>query len=571
MPNTPNSPRLPALWGLLCSIGLLTAPLPAVGETAGTGVVTLRWAGASPIEVEQSLVRPAEVAIAPLPGVASMVSRSEPGVATVVVTLRPGADPYAFSQALVGSPAWQALPDEADSPSLSMLHSAPVALSYALEGDIDQIQLGAIHDTLVRDALRALPGVAEVRTCGVVGEQVRVRCDAARLAAYGLTPDAVWKALGGAGVRTGPGASDIETLADMTLRPAGAAGPSLVRLRDVAEISTALAQPNGLCRWGDRPAVCGWVAIAPGAPRDEVLAAVTARLAALASQLPPSVRLHAVSVPADGVERAIGFRVRVPGGGWRGEAARSDVASRLLDIAERIPSVVRTSLRFDGAGDWGLLLSYDEPPPSWSQVIRAFLREPGLSVVPDPAHHPPAFRLRVLGEDLDQLTEVADGLERELREVPGVQTLDVVGREQQPTLRFHLDRDRLARYGLVQADVARQLRAGLKGDAAWPSLPFDGRRRLRFSAGGPAGRPRDFRALEAILLRTPAGAEVPATALASFEQAVEPLRLLRKDGQRFVELRGWAAEEASLLWRMRLRVHLSHRVVLPPGVRLGWE
>ena len=157
--------------------------------------------GASPAEVEQRLTYPMERLIEEIPGVDHVYSTSSPGLAMVVVRFRVGLDvQQSLTQVYTKLYAHlDELPPGASPPLIKLrsIYDVPV-LALTLSGPgYDGYQLRRVADTL-QDIIRRVPQVSDVGIIGGEPRALEVRLQTARLAAYGLAPETVARAIGAA-------------------------------------------------------------------------------------------------------------------------------------------------------------------------------------------------------------------------------------------------------------------------------------------------------------------------------------------------------------------------------------
>ena len=135
----------------------------------------------------------------------------------------------------------------------------------------------------------------------------------------------------------------------------------------------------------------------------------------------------------------------------------------------------------------------------------------------------------VYGPDYAGISKVAQGLEARLRTNHDLVDLDTSVESDSPREIMVVDRERAARLGLNQADIAQALRAALSGDDA--TYLMDGRSkyavpvRLRLSAGDQANVDQ----LLALRVRAASGALVPLSEVVHVQSASWEKTILHKD------------------------------------------
>lgn len=179
----------------------------------------------------------------------------------------------------------------------------PPALYVTLTSEAYALaDLGAVAGDLVRQQLMALPGVADAAVVGAPLPVLRIAFDAARLAAYGLTPQDAQQALQGAGVAVGAARSTgaaaeftllwsrdqppPEDLAALVLATVNGAA---IRLADVAAIELGVEPAGVTARYQDRPVVAVRIEALPASGPLAVATAVCRALPAVRSAMPAGI------------------------------------------------------------------------------------------------------------------------------------------------------------------------------------------------------------------------------------------------------------------------------------------
>jgi cobalt-zinc-cadmium resistance protein CzcA len=183
-------------------------PIDAVPDITNVQVqINTQAQGYSPLEVEQRITYPVEVALAGLPHVENTRSLSRYALSQVTVIFEDGTDIY-FARNLINERLQQAkaqMPDgiEPDMGPIStglgeIFHYSVHADSKALQSNgepYDAMALRTLQDWIIRPQLRLVPGVVEVNTIGGYEKQFHVTPDPTQLLAYGVTFDDLVKAL----------------------------------------------------------------------------------------------------------------------------------------------------------------------------------------------------------------------------------------------------------------------------------------------------------------------------------------------------------------------------------------
>ncbi len=300
---------------VLASIGLGLAAVALTPREEEPQIVVpmvdvfVQMPGATPAEVEQRVTRPMERLLWEIPGVEYVYSTSSPGQSMVVVRFRVGEPEEAALVRLNQKLAANAdrIPPGAMGPlvrvrSIDDVPILAVTLSSARYGD-DQLRTLAAQ---LRDAVAEVPDVSGVTIIGGRPRQLSVTIDPARLAAHGVDPAAVQRALAGANARNtvaGPVAGarvsglevgrHLASVDDVRHTVITSAGGRPLLVRDVADVVDGDAEPTAYVRYqsrasGAEPAVTIAVAKRKGTNAIDVGHRVTAKLETLRGTLIPA-------------------------------------------------------------------------------------------------------------------------------------------------------------------------------------------------------------------------------------------------------------------------------------------
>jgi cobalt-zinc-cadmium resistance protein CzcA len=176
--------------------------------------------------------------------------------------------------------------------------------------------------------------------------------------------------------------------------------------------------------------------------------------------------------------------------------------------------------------------------------------------------------VKIFGPDLEVLQEKATEVERVMASVRGVADLDVEHQFGQPQLRFEIDRDAIARYGLAVADVNAAVETAVGGKAVTRFL--EGARvfdvRVRYVA--PARESR--RALEELPVNTPDGRIVPLGSLVRATSAEGASRISREANERRIAIKCSVRGRDQGGFVGEAQRAVEREVRLPPGYRMTW-
>ena len=193
---------------------------------------------------------------------------------------------------------------------------------YALvdrTGRHDLAQLRSIQDWFLRYELKTVPGVAEVASIGGMVKEYQVVLDPQKLAAYGITHEAVTEALKRGNQESGGSVLEmaeaeyivratgyLKTLDDFRSVPLKTVGGVPVTLGDVATVQIGPEMRRGLAELNGEGEVAGGVIVMrQGKNAREVIDGVRTRLEELKKSLPPGVEVVTTYDRSGLIDRAI--------------------------------------------------------------------------------------------------------------------------------------------------------------------------------------------------------------------------------------------------------------------------
>ena len=281
--------------------------------------------GLSPVEVENQVTYPMEVAMLGLPRTTGVRSISKVGLSVVTVTFEDDVDLY-FARAQVQQrmqDAMMSLPEGAE----PMLGPPATAMGevfqYLVEAEpgvrdsLTLLQLTNVQEYVIAPLLRTVPGVASVNAWGGLETRFEVLADPVKLTGFGLTLHDLETALANNNANFGGGY--IEDRSErLTLRGLGRVSDTTdignvvvatrdatpVYVRDVARVTLGGAPRFGaVTRDARGEALSAAVIILKGSNGREVVDRVMARLEEIKRVLPPGIAVHPFYSQGDVVDR----------------------------------------------------------------------------------------------------------------------------------------------------------------------------------------------------------------------------------------------------------------------------
>jgi len=307
-------------------VALRETPLDALPDLSDVQVVIRTPAqGQAPRLVEDQITYPLATTMLSVPGAKTVRGYSFFGDSFVYVLFADGTDPYwARSRVLESLSQVQSRLPAGARPALGPdATGVGWIFEYALvdrTGRHDLSQLRSLQDWFVRYELKTLPGVAEVASIGGMVRQYQVVLDPQKLAAYGVTHQAVVEALNRANQEAGGSVVEMAE-AEYMVRASGylsslddfaavpvktAAGGVPIALGQVATIQIGPEMRRGVAELNGQGEVTGGVVVLrSGEDARATLKAVQDKLKTLKASLPPGVEIVTTYDRSGLIDRAI--------------------------------------------------------------------------------------------------------------------------------------------------------------------------------------------------------------------------------------------------------------------------
>jgi heavy metal efflux system protein len=283
-------------------------PIDAVPDITNVQIqVNTNAAGYSPLEVEQRITFPMEIAMAGLPSLENTRSLSRYGLSQITIIFKEGTNIY-WARQLVGERLQSVeLPPGAKSDMGPITTGLGEIYIYSVDAKsgsgYTSTDLRTVQDWMIRPLLRNVPGVNEVNTIGGYEKQFHITPHPDRLLAYSVTFENVLNALernnnnAGAGyiekngeqylVRA-PG--QVLTIPEIENIVVGSNEGVPIRIKDVASVGLGKQLRTGAATLNGQETVIGTTMMLIGENSRTVSQRVDTRLKEINKTLPPGIQ-----------------------------------------------------------------------------------------------------------------------------------------------------------------------------------------------------------------------------------------------------------------------------------------
>ena len=177
--------------------------------------------------------------------------------------------------------------------------------------------------------------------------------------------------------------------------------------------------------------------------------------------------------------------------------------------------------------------------------------------------------IKIFGSDLKKIEEIGTHLEMILKDVPGTRSIYAERVAGGYFVDFDLNRDALARYGLLVEDVQMVIMTAIGGENITTTI--EGRERYLVNVRYPRELRDDIEKLKRVLVPSPMGQQIPLAQLADIHRVSGPAMIRNENGLLagyvYVDMAGrdvggYVAEAKRIV---------ANRLKLPTGYSLTWS
>jgi len=300
---------VPVVLGLVAYSGLGVDLFPKVDFPVVS--ISASLPGVSAEEMETTVTKPIEEAVNQIAGVDELRSITREGIATVVVQfkLEKNGDVAAQEVRDKMSAIIRQMPQGMEPPVVNKfdLDATPI-MTIGISGRRDLREVTEIARYLIQERLQTVPGVGMVFRSGGRNRAINIIVDTDKLSSYGLSIEDVRLALVKQNLEV-PGGIVHQGERELVLRTLGrvataarfnelvvaSRGDYPIRLRDIGRAEDSVEEPRGLSRLDGENAVSLFVQRQSGTNTVAISNAVQARLAEVASSLPPDIKFEIIN------------------------------------------------------------------------------------------------------------------------------------------------------------------------------------------------------------------------------------------------------------------------------------
>jgi cobalt-zinc-cadmium resistance protein CzcA len=225
--------------------------------------------------------------------------------------------------------------------------------------------------------------------------------------------------------------------------------------------------------------------------------------------------------------------------------------------------------------EWGRKLSVDELVEEMDKELKKYqgiiynYSQPIIdNVAESVAGINASNAVKVYGDDLNKLDEIANRVIEQIRSVRGIKDVGILRNIGQPEISVWLDEERMAIYGVQKAEAQSTIEMAIGGKTA--TEKFEGERKFDIRIRYQQDYRKDEEDIMRIMVPTIRGDKIPLKEIATIHKITGPAFIYRDNTKRFIGVKFSVRERdlGSTIAEAQKNVH--EHIQLPSGYSIGW-
>ena len=175
--------------------------------------------------------------------------------------------------------------------------------------------------------------------------------------------------------------------------------------------------------------------------------------------------------------------------------------------------------------------------------------------------------VKIYGDDLDKLDNIANQVMAKMKDVPGVKDLGVMRNLGQPEVSVILDKEKMAAYGVTVSDAQAVLEMAFGGKTA--SVKYEGERKFDIRVRFDKEYRKDENDIANLLVPSLSGSKIPLKEICTIEKSTGPALIYRDNTKRFVGVK-FSVRDRDLGSTVKDAQSRVAKIKLPDGYSIGW-
>ena len=176
--------------------------------------------------------------------------------------------------------------------------------------------------------------------------------------------------------------------------------------------------------------------------------------------------------------------------------------------------------------------------------------------------------VKIYGDDLEKLDEIADSVLKQIEHVEGIKDVGILRNVGQPEMSVVLDREKMAAYGVKAADAQAVLEMAFGGKTA--TQKYEGEKKFDIRVRYLQEYRKDENDISNLKVPTIQGVKIPLKEIATIHKITGPAFIYRDNTKRFIGVK-FSVRDRDLGGTIaEAQKNVEKNIKLPAGYSIGW-
>lgn len=176
--------------------------------------------------------------------------------------------------------------------------------------------------------------------------------------------------------------------------------------------------------------------------------------------------------------------------------------------------------------------------------------------------------VKIYGDDLDKLDEIANQVIEQIKDVPGIKDVGILRNIGQPEISVTLDEEKMAIYGVQKSDAQSIIEMAVGGKTA--TQKYEGERKFDIRVRYSKEYRKDEDDIMNLMVNTVRGTRIPLKEIATLKKVTGPAFIYRDNTKRFIGVKFSIRERDLGSTIAEAQKKVENHIKLPNGYRIGW-
>ncbi|MBI3518480.1 MAG: efflux RND transporter permease subunit [Bacteroidetes bacterium] len=176
--------------------------------------------------------------------------------------------------------------------------------------------------------------------------------------------------------------------------------------------------------------------------------------------------------------------------------------------------------------------------------------------------------VKIYGDDLDKLDELANKVIEQIANVPGIKDVGILRNVGQPEISVLLDEEKMAIYGVQKSDAQSIIEMAIGGKTA--TQKYEGDRKFDIRIRYSKEYRKDEDDIMDLMVPTVRGTKIPLKEIASVKKVTGPAFIYRDNTKRFIGVKFSIRERDLGSTIAEAQANVDKHIKLPNGYKIGW-